>query len=132
MSPADAIALPFIERDFETPSYDRKLELDRIRSREYKQKRRKGKDKDVPTKKEEDYEKTDRLFRRRCNAPAALHPRARRKKDDLLQRLGKCEDAIQRITDAVRGGHNDVRTVAIVKDALFTLDQQITKERMQK
>lgn len=51
------------------------------------------------------------------------------KKDDLLQRLGKCEDAIQRITDAVRGGHNDVRTVAMVKDALFTLDQQIAKER---
>lgn len=54
------------------------------------------------------------------------------KKDDLLQRLGECEDAIQRITDAVQGGHNDVRTVAMVKDALFTLDQQITKERMQK
>lgn len=54
------------------------------------------------------------------------------KKDDLLQRLGKCEDAIQRITDAVRGGHNDVCTVAMVKDALFTLDQQIAKERMQK
>lgn len=53
MSPADAIALPFIERDFETPSYDRKLELDRIRSREYKQKRKKSKDTDVPTKKEE-------------------------------------------------------------------------------
>lgn len=54
------------------------------------------------------------------------------KKDDLLQRLGKCEDALERITDAVRGGHNDVRTVAMVKDALFTLDQQIAKERMQK
>ena len=54
------------------------------------------------------------------------------KKDDLLQRLGKCEDAIQRITDAVRGGHNDVRTVAMVKDALFTLDRQIANERLQK
>lgn len=53
MSPADAIALPFIERDFETPSYDRKLELDRIRTRAYKQTRRKGKDTDVPAKKEE-------------------------------------------------------------------------------
>lgn len=51
MSPEDAIALPFIERDFETPSYVRKLALDRIRSREYKQKRRKGKDTYVPTKK---------------------------------------------------------------------------------
>ena len=40
MSPADAIALPFIERDFETPSYDRKLALDRIRSREYKARRK--------------------------------------------------------------------------------------------
>jgi hypothetical protein len=53
VNPADAIALPFIERDFETPSYDRKLELDRIRTRAYKQKRRKGKGADVPTKKEE-------------------------------------------------------------------------------
>lgn len=58
MSPADVIALPFIERDFETPSYDRKLALDRIRTRSYKQARRKGKDTDVPTKKEEDHEKT--------------------------------------------------------------------------
>lgn len=41
MSPADAIALPFIERDFETPSYDRKLALDRIRTREYKARRKK-------------------------------------------------------------------------------------------
>lgn len=40
MSPADAIALPFIERDFETPSYDRKLALDRIRTREYKARRK--------------------------------------------------------------------------------------------
>lgn len=60
MRPADAIALPFIERDFETPSYDRKLALDRIRTRKYKQERRKGKGTDVPTKKEEDYEKTDK------------------------------------------------------------------------
>ncbi len=51
MSPADAIALPFIERDFETPRYDRKLALDRARTREYKQERRKGKDTDVQTKK---------------------------------------------------------------------------------
>lgn len=40
MSPADAIALPFIERDFETPSYDRKLALDRIRTRAYKARRK--------------------------------------------------------------------------------------------
>ena len=60
MSPADAIALPFTERDFETPSYDRKLALDRIRTRQYKQKRRKGKDTDVPTKKEEDYGNADK------------------------------------------------------------------------
>lgn len=56
MSPADVIALPFIERDFETPSYDRKLELDRIRTRQYKQQRRKSKDTDVQTKKEEGHE----------------------------------------------------------------------------
>ena len=80
MSPADAIALPFIERDFETPSYDRKLELDRIGTRQYKQQRRKSKDTDVPTKKEEDHEKTDKPYRRRCNAQTALHPRARREK----------------------------------------------------
>lgn len=53
MSPADAIALPFIERDFDTPSYDRKLALDRIRTRAYKQTRRKGKGTDVQTKKGE-------------------------------------------------------------------------------
>ena len=39
------------------------------------------------------------------------------KKDDLLQRLGKCEDALYRIESAI-------------KDALFTLDQQIQKERL--
>lgn len=60
MSLADAIAQPFIERDFETPSYDRKLALDRIRTRQYKQKRRKGKGTDVPTKKEEDYGNADK------------------------------------------------------------------------
>lgn len=120
MSPADAIALPFIERDFETPSYDRKLELGRIRSREYKARRKKQ------MKRLTGFAVGDATRR-----PHYIHGPGV-KKDDLLQRLGKCEDAIQRITDAVRGGHNDVRTVAMVKDALLTLDQQITKERMQK
>ena len=120
MSPADAIAQPFIERDFETPSYDRKLALDRIRTKEYKARRKKQ------MKRLTGFAVGDVT-----RSPHYIHGPGV-KKDDLLQRLGKCEDAIQRITDAVRGGHNDARTVAMVKDALFTLDQQITKERMQK
>lgn len=117
MSPADAIALPFIERNFETPSYDRKLALDRIRTREYKARREKMK------------RLTGFAVGDATRRPHYIHGPGV-KKDDLLQRLGKCEDAIQRITDAVRGGHNDVRTVAMVKDALFTLDQQIQNERL--
>lgn len=65
MSPADAIALPFIERDFETPSYDRKLALDRIRTRQYKQERRKGKDTDAQTIKAEAEKTTKQIKRRR-------------------------------------------------------------------
>lgn len=55
------------------------------------------------------------------------------KKDDLLQRLGKCEDALDRINSAINNNELSVSsTISAIKDALFTLDQQIAKERMQK
>lgn len=53
------------------------------------------------------------------------------KKDDLLQRLGKCEDALERIIFAVDDNELSVSsTISAIKDALFTLDQQIQKERV--
>lgn len=54
------------------------------------------------------------------------------KKDDLLQRLGKCEDAIERITDAARRCHDDrsaPRYIAMIRSFLHDLDAQIQKER---
>lgn len=39
MNPFDAIAQPFVEQDFSTPRYDRKLELDRRRSKEKSRKK---------------------------------------------------------------------------------------------
>lgn len=54
------------------------------------------------------------------------------KKDDLLQRLGKCEDAIDRIIFAMHDNELSVSsTISAIKDALFKLDEQIAKERMQ-
>lgn len=120
MSPADAIALPFIERDFETPSYDRKLALDRIRTREYKARRKKQ------MKRLTGFAVGDATRR-----PHYIHGSGV-KKDDLLQRLGKCEDAIQRITDAVRRCHDDMsapRYIAMIRSSLHDLDEQIAKER---
>lgn len=53
------------------------------------------------------------------------------KKDDLLQRLGKCEDALYRIESAINdNGLSVSSTISAIKDALFTLDQQIQKERL--
>ena len=120
MSPADAIALPFIERDFETPSYDRKLELDRIRSREYKARRKKQMKR-----------LTGIAVGDATRRPHYIHGPGV-KKDDLLQRLGKCEDAIERITDAVRRCHDDrsaLRYIAMIRNSLHDLDEQIQKER---
>lgn len=118
MSPADAIALPFIERDFETPSYDRKLALDRIRTREYKARRKKQ------MKRLTGFAVGDATRR-----PHYIHGPGV-KKDDLLQRLGKCEDALERIIFAVDDNELSVSsTISAIKDALFTLDQQIAKER---
>ncbi len=52
------------------------------------------------------------------------------KKDDLLQRLGKCEDALHRIECAINdNGLSVSSTLSAVKDALFKLDQQIANER---
>jgi hypothetical protein len=54
------------------------------------------------------------------------------KKDDLLQRLGKCEDTIERITDAVRRCNDDrsaPRYIAMIRSSLHDLDAQIQKER---
>lgn len=120
MSPADAIALPFIERDFETPSYDRKLALDRIRTREYKARRKKMK------------RMTSLTVGDATRRPHYIHGPGV-KKDDLLQRLGKCEDAIERIISAMYDNELSVfSTISAIKDALFKLDQQIaanSKER---
>lgn len=121
MSPADAIALPFIERDFETPSYDRKLTLDRIRSREYKSRR-----------KNQMRRLTSFTVGDATRRPRYIHGPGV-KKDDLLQRLGKCEDALHRIISAINDNElSESSTISAIKDALFTLDQQIAKERMQK
>lgn len=55
------------------------------------------------------------------------------KKDDLLQRLGKCEDALHRIIFAINDNElSESSTISAIKDALFKLDEQIAKERMQK
>lgn len=120
MSPADAIALPFIERDFETPSYDRKLALDRIRTREYKARRKK-------MKRLTGYAVGDATRR-----PHYIHGPGV-KKDDLLQRLGKCEDALERIISAMYDNELSVSsTFSAIRDAIFKLDEQIAKERLQK
>lgn len=53
------------------------------------------------------------------------------KKDDLLQRLGKCEDALHHIIIALDDNELSVSaTLFAIRDALFTLDQQIQKERL--
>lgn len=53
------------------------------------------------------------------------------KKDDLLQRLGMCEDALHRIEYAINdNGQSVSSTLSAVKDALFKLDQQIQNERL--
>lgn len=120
MSPADAIALPFIERDFETPSYDRKLALNRIRTREYKARRKKMK------------RLTGFAVGDATRRPHYIHGPGV-KKDDLLQRLGKCEDALHCIIFAINDTELSVSsTISAIKDALFKLDEQIAKERMQK
>ena len=55
------------------------------------------------------------------------------KTDDLLQRLGKCEDALDRIISALYDNELSVpSTLSAIQDALFTLDQQIANERMRK
>lgn len=124
MSPADAIALPFIVRDFETPSYDRKLALDRIRTREYKARRKKQ------MKRLTGFAVGDATRR-----PHYIHGPGV-KKDDLLQRLGKCEDALCRIISAMSAMYDnelsDSSTFSAIRDALFTLDQQIAMEKMKK
>lgn len=124
MSPADVIALPFIERDYETPSYDRKLALDRIRTRNYLQIRKKGRDTDVQTKEEEPmkrltYKTVGDAFREPhyCHGPGI-------RKDDLLQRLGLLEDAVERIETAMRAKHSDPRTLSMIECALIELEQK--------
>lgn len=53
------------------------------------------------------------------------------KKDDLLQRLGKCEDALERIISAMHDNElSESSTISAIKDALFKLDEQIAKERL--
>ena len=53
------------------------------------------------------------------------------KKDDLLQRLGKCEDALDRIIFAINVSElSESSTISAIKDALFKLDAQIANERM--
>lgn len=119
MSPADAIALPFIERDFETPSYDRKLALDRIRTREYKARRKKHMKR-----------MTSLTVGDATRRPHYIHGPGV-KKDDLLQRLGKCEDALDHIINAINDNELSVSsTIFAIRDALLTLDQQIQKERL--
>lgn len=55
------------------------------------------------------------------------------KKDDLLQRLGKCEDAIDRIIFAMYDNElSDTATFSAIRDAIFKLDEQIAMERLQK
>ena len=55
------------------------------------------------------------------------------KKDDLLQRLGKCEDAIERIISAMYDNELSASsTFSAIRDAIFKLDEQIAKERMQR
>jgi DNA-binding FrmR family transcriptional regulator len=118
VSPADAIALPFIERDFETPSYDRKLALDRIRTKEYKARRKKQ------MKRLTGFAVGDATRR-----PHYIHGPGV-KKDDLLQRLGKCEDAIERICRAMDDNEiSAAATISAIKDALSKLNEQIEKER---
>lgn len=51
------------------------------------------------------------------------------KKDDLLQRLGKCEDAIERIRCVMNNKSIPTSdTISAIKDALSILDRQIAKE----
>ena len=46
------------------------------------------------------------------------------KKDDLLQRLGKLEDAIEKITGALFADHVYPRTLDRIKDVIVHLEEE--------